>query len=268
MDAELTSDSCKSCSASLNGKFCHVCGEKMVESSDFTLKTLIKQAFDGVTNIDSKIIKSFKYLFFKPGKLTENYVIGIRRPFMKPIQMFLVINVLFFFFLPKADILRVPSTWYFKPEYRLNKLNEMIERTGQSASEIMQLYDDKSLTYSKALVFVIIPFVAILMLLINFKKRYEFGKHIIFAIHYFSFFLVFCVCLLFTPFVDGNPTIIQTAIVGFNFIYLFFAIKTFYKDNNLISVFKSLIAVAGCMFIALQYREFVSDLSFLLINES
>lgn len=266
MEPQSTSDFCQSCGTVLKGKYCFACGEKIVESDDFAIKTILKQALDDITNVDSKIIKSFKYLLFRPGKLTANYVDGIRKPFMRPIQLFLVINVLFFFFLPKADILRIPSVWYFKQEHRMNLLNKLSERTGQTSAEIMQLYDAKSLTYSKALVFVIIPFVAILMALINFKKHYEYGKHIIFAMHYFSFFLIFCICLLFIPFVDGNPAVIQTMILGFNFLYLFMAIKTFYRDNIKISIFKSLLAVFGCMSIAFLYRLLVSDFSFKMIS--
>lgn len=63
MESELASGYCKSCRASLNGKFCHECGEKIVESSDFTLKTLLKQAFDGVTTLIQKSSKALNTCF-------------------------------------------------------------------------------------------------------------------------------------------------------------------------------------------------------------
>lgn len=266
METQASSGFCQNCGTTLQGKFCHVCGEKIVESSDFAIITMLKQAFDGITNIDSKVIKSFKYLVFRPGKLTDNYVKGVRVPFMKPIQLFLVINVLFFFVLPKADILRIPSGWYFEQPGRYEKLTDLSVTTGKSIKELMQLYDAASLDYSKALVIVVIPFTALLMALLNFRKRFEFGKHIIFAMHYFSFFMVFCICLLFVPFVDGNPLAIQTSIIGINFVYLFFAVKVFYQDNIKISILKALVAVIGCMVIAFMYRQFISDFSFKMIS--
>lgn len=257
---------CKNCNQTLQGKYCHNCGEKIVESRDFSIKNIMNEAVDGFTNVDSKFLRSFKYVLFKPGKLTKAYVEGIRKSFMKPIQILVIANVLFFFFLPKSDILRIPSAYYFSAEYRANALNEKSLETGISEQELMQLYDSKSATYSKALVFIIIPFLALLFALIYIRKNYQFGKHVIFATHYFSFFLLFCVLLLLVPFVDGNSIFIQTSIILFNFLYLFFAIKAFYEDRWIISGIKSLLGVVGCIAIALIYRDLISDLSFMLIN--
>ncbi|MEZ4793339.1 MAG: DUF3667 domain-containing protein [Gelidibacter sp.] len=266
METHIAINTCKNCNQLLQDKYCHYCGEKIVEDDDFSIKTILQQTVDGVTNVDSKVIKSFKYLLFKPGRLTKLYVEGVRKPYMKPIQMFLIANVLFFFILPKADILRIPSKWYFTTELRLNALKDMSVKSGIPEQELIQLYDAKSVTYSKAAVFIIIPFVALLFALINFRKQFQFGKHVIFAIHYFAFFLLFCVLFMFIPFVDGNPLVIQTSIVTINFIYLFFAIKTFYNEKPFISGIKALIGVVGCMYIALLYRDMVSDVSFMLIK--
>jgi len=257
---------CKNCNETFQDTYCHHCGEKIVEDEDFSIRTILQQTFDGFTNIDSKFLRSFKYLLFKPGRLTEAFVEGIRKPFMKPIQLFLIINVMFFFFLPNSDILRIPSKWYFNVEHRAKDLKEISGKNGISEQELMQSYDAKSLTYSKAAVIIIIPFEALLFALINFRKGYQFGKHAIFATHYFSFFLLFCITLRFVPFVDGNSKVIQTAIIGINFLYLFFGIKTFYKDSFLISGIKASIAVVGCISLALLYRDLISDFSLLFIK--
>ena len=75
----MNNESCKNCSAQLVGKFCHNCGEKVVEKTDFSLKTLLHQFVDGVFNIDSKVYKTFIHLLFKPGILTIRYIEGIRK---------------------------------------------------------------------------------------------------------------------------------------------------------------------------------------------
>ena len=261
-------NSCKNCNQTLQGKYCHSCGEKIVENQDFSIKTIFREAVDGFTNVDSKFLKSFKYLLFKPGKLTKTYVEGIRKPFMKPIQIFLIANLLFFFFLPKSDILRIPSAYYFTVEFRVDSLKEKSTESGLSQQELMKLYDSKSATYSKAFVFIIIPFFAMLLALVNFLKKYQFGKHVIFAIHYFSFFLLFCVLLLLIPYVEGNSMVIQISIVAVNFLYLLFAIKTFYRDRWIISGVKALVGMTGFIFIALQYRSLISDVSLLLLNRN
>lgn len=253
---------CKNCNQPLLGSYCHYCGEKVVEESDFHFKTLVGESLGNIFNVDSKIFKSFYFLLLKPGRLTANYVEGIRKPFMKPIQLFLVINVLFFLLLTQADILRIPSKYYFFNEKSIS-LTEMSQQTGISEVDLKHNFDTDSANYSKAAVIILIPFFSLVLMLVNFKKELFFGKHIIFAMHYFSFFLISCVLLIvLSRFGNG---VIQMALVVVNFIYLFFAIKTFYADTSWVSVLKSVIVLILFFSIILLYRQLISDLTFKLL---
>lgn len=258
----MTTITCKNCGEHLKGKFCHNCGEKIVEISDFSIKTMLGQILDGIFNIDSKVFKTFKYLLFKPGCLTKKYVEGIRQPLMRPIQLFLIINVLFFLFLTDADILRIPAQYFFNNNNEI-ELTEMSRQTGISEVDLKHQFDSNSTNYSKALVIVLIPFFAFILMFVNFKKRFFFGQHIIFSIHYFSFFLIFCVLLIGIQ-KFGNR-IIQLVIVIFNFIYLYFAIKTFYRDKIWTALIKALITLVFFLSLILIYREFISNLTFKLL---
>jgi hypothetical protein len=263
MSTNTTSETCKTCSETLQGTYCHKCGEKVVEERDFHFKTLLKETFGGIFNFDSKIFKSFYYLLLKPGKLTVNYIEGIRTPFMKPIQLFLVINVFFFLLLTQADILRIPAEYYFVDNREID-LIEMSQQSGISEVELRHRFDTDSANYSKALVIILIPFFALILMLVNFQKRLFYGKHIIFALHYFSFFLVFCVLLIVINNL-GNK-ILQLTIVGANFLYLFFAIRTFYRDKFWISAIKAFITLVLFLSLILTYREFISNLTFQLLS--
>lgn len=257
-----TSKICNNCSQPLLGSYCHHCGEKEVEESDFHFKTLVGESLGNLFNVDSKIFKSFYFLFLKPGRLTKYYVYGVRKSFMKPIQLFLVINVLFFLLLTQADILRIPSKYYFANDKSMS-LTEMSQRTGISELDLMSKFDTNSANYSKALVIILIPFFALVLMLINFKKELFFGKHVIFAMHYFSFFLIFCVLLIVLN-RFGNA-VIQLAIVIINLLYLFFAIKAFYNDTKWVSALKALIALILFLSLILLYRQLISDLTFKLL---
>lgn len=77
-------NTCINCKSKLEGPYCHQCGEKIVTEKDFTIKKLLKQTVDVFTHLDSKIFLTLKFLLLKPGKLSEDYVEGLRKPFMKP----------------------------------------------------------------------------------------------------------------------------------------------------------------------------------------
>lgn len=246
---------CVSCQQPLIGKHCHNCGEKVVEESDFSIKTISLQFVDGLTNIDSKFIKSFLLLLFKPGQLTLNYVKGNRNPYMRPFQLFIVVNILFFLLLADADIFRIPAEYYISNEINTQK----VEASNLLLDDVKQKYDALSLTNSKLFIFILIPFFSLVFWLVNLKKRHYFGVHTIFAIHYLSFFMLFCVTLVITPKELWTPRAIQLVIFGANFVYLAFAIKNFYNENWKISILKTFICLVLCFMFIFLYREQISN---------
>ncbi|PWK19013.1 DUF3667 domain-containing protein [Xanthomarina spongicola] len=258
----MNNESCKNCSVQLVGKFCHNCGEKVVEKTDFSLKTLLHQFVDGVFNIDSKVYKTFIHLLFKPGILTIRYIEGIRKPFMKPIQVFLIANVLFFLLLTQADILRIPAKYYFNSGKNLNIEKKMVA-TGSTETELVQSYDRVSTNISKSAVVLIVPVLAIAFWVLFYQTRFLFGMHLIFAMHYLSFFFLSCL-LAISVHKFGNRAV-QAFIILTNFIYLFFAIKEVYKSRYIIAFLKTIAILLIFVVITGLYREFISYLSFKIL---
>jgi hypothetical protein len=93
---------CKNCNTKLLGSFCHHCGQKKLDQDFLSLKNLISQAIGYLFSIDSKLWTSFKLLLFSTGKLSEQYIAGKRKNYMLPFQVFVVANLIFFFFLSEA----------------------------------------------------------------------------------------------------------------------------------------------------------------------
>lgn len=226
---------------------------------------MVAEFLNGVFNLDSKVFKTFKYLLFKPGKLSLQYVQGIRKTLMKPIQLFLVSNILFFLLLTQADILRVPAKYYFNgnnvPQAELQQLEA---QSGLDQATLHQRYNALSTDTSKAAVFLIIPISAFMFWLLNYKKQKYFGEHLVFAMHHFSFFLIFCVLLILISWM-GNK-LIQLSIVSINVLYLAIATRVFYKDKLSTSVIKGLLGTTLFILITLAYRQCISDFSFYLLN--
>ena len=107
-------NTCKNCSLTFEGKYCPACGEKVIENKDFSLTYIFGQAIGMITNLDSKLYNTLKLLFLCPGQLSLYNIQGIRVPYMNPIQIFLISNVIFFIFLSDIDIFSTPSIWFFQ----------------------------------------------------------------------------------------------------------------------------------------------------------
>src|ERR1700741_5514419 len=86
---------CPTCSAAAVSAFCPTCGEQPLHARDLTLRGFLNQIFHALTSVDSRLIRSFVSLA-RPGFLTLSYLQGRRKPYLGPVPLFLMANVLFF----------------------------------------------------------------------------------------------------------------------------------------------------------------------------
>ena len=87
---------CANCGAPLAGPWCHACGQKG-EEFHRSIWRLIPEAFEGLTNFDSRFWNTVPRLIVRPGRLTREYLEGRRASQIPPFRLFLVVLVLVFF---------------------------------------------------------------------------------------------------------------------------------------------------------------------------
>lgn len=86
---------CLNCGAVIYGRFCHVCGQENVVPKESFGKLVIHFFYD-ITHFDSKFFETVKDLFFKPGFLSKEYLLGRRASYLHPIRMYVFTSALFF----------------------------------------------------------------------------------------------------------------------------------------------------------------------------
>src|SRR5471030_1054756 len=90
---------CTNCGHTLQENFCTACGEKKFDPKQLSIKHFIEETFEGLVHFDNKFFRTVKLLFSKPGQLSLDYVEGRRAKNMKPVQFFVILNLLFFVFM-------------------------------------------------------------------------------------------------------------------------------------------------------------------------
>src|SRR4029450_7973721 len=66
------------------------CRDKKLEGKDLTFMGLIGQVFQTVTSVDSRLLRSLRVLMTRPGAITSAYLDGPRKPYIGPLQLFLL----------------------------------------------------------------------------------------------------------------------------------------------------------------------------------
>ncbi|MEO8999703.1 MAG: DUF3667 domain-containing protein [Rhodanobacter sp.] len=87
---------CANCSASMQGEFCHECGQS-IHSVLKPVHGMIEETMETVLHIDGRIVHTLPPLLLKPGFLTLEYFSGRRVRYIAPFRLMFVLCLLTFF---------------------------------------------------------------------------------------------------------------------------------------------------------------------------
>jgi hypothetical protein len=207
----VTSPTCPSCGQPRLYRFCGTCGERAVEPDELSFRRFIRLFAEEVVpglddggdatarRVGGRIYRTVYTLVRYPGQLTADYIAGRRRPYLKPIQVFLTISVIFFLF----------GHNYF--QFRLRGY-EFVPLFGQTASAVAaqqqrmrltpaqyeQRFNDRLEAQKKAVMALTVPLFALGVMPLFRRRRY--GEHLVFSIHFFALQLLFMITVLFVFF--------------------------------------------------------------------
>lgn len=186
---------CKSCGNDHLENFCPACGEKKFDTHQLSFKHFLEETFEGLIHFDNKFLRTVKTLITKPGQLSIDYTEGRRVKYMKPVQFFLVVNLLFFFLIIGNNMYSLPLYNYvsFKPftDYKTVQIvKEKLSKTKLSAAEYEQVFNEKIKADSKEFILVFVPFYGLIFALLFFWKKKYFVEHLVFATHFVAFVLL------------------------------------------------------------------------------
>ncbi len=131
---------CLNCNAHLTGRFCHICGQENIEVKQ-TFWHLVTHFVYDITHFDGKFFDTLKYLLFRPGYLSHEYLRGRRNSYLDPIRMYVFTSAIFFLifftFIHNSKIIaedagKVNSVHLFQEKLelqgKLNSLTDSLEK--------------------------------------------------------------------------------------------------------------------------------------------
>lgn len=267
---------CPNCGENFRSCFCPNCGERRVESEDYSLRRFLGEAFNILTSFESNLFRSFATLIKRPGLLTTEYFKGRRKSYLKPLQLFIFCNLIFFFVQSFAAFNSLTTPLYV----HLN----MLPYSQQARSLVERELQERKITYdeyrprfdaaiegqAKTLVIVMVPLYALLMQVLYWRtRRRYYVEHLVFSTHFFAFFLLFLPALhltlltlargssavgLHVPALLRNDTFLTLLMLFLCGIYLWFALRRVYVQGKIMTTIKC-VALVGCIMAVIQlYR--------------
>jgi hypothetical protein len=260
---------CRNCGNNFTGRFCNACGEKVYTESDRSFKHLLHEAFHFLTHFEGTFLRSLKTMFRQPGRISLDFCSGIRKKYFKPLSFFLMMVILYLLF-PMFEGLNMKLKFHRSHrayrEYATEKVEQVQKEKKYTDEQMEEVFHRKSEKLSKFLLFMVIPFAALVSYVMGVKKRRYFYDHFIFSTEMVSFlilfgFLIFPLLIVPLRFIKIPFTITEAhigitiwTVLGF---YIGFAARRFFGFKKYYSAIYSILFSFGMVFTLEVIYKFV-----------
>jgi hypothetical protein len=213
---------CKNCDAVLLGRFCANCSQAANVHVP-TTRELVHEMLEGITHSDSRLWRTLTTLWFKPGKLTAEFVAGRRVAYLPPFRLYLIVSIVFFLIASFVNVNvamltfdeatksgRPPlSTSRELPADRITSCDDLVAFSKTPAwnpriKHVCEavLHDNGGNlvhlaigTTSKAM-FIFLPLIAFLNMLLYWRPRHRYAEHLLFFVHLHAFYFSVAILML------------------------------------------------------------------------
>jgi hypothetical protein len=265
---------CPTCGETVFTRYCPACGEGHLLARELTLRGLFDQLVQALTSIDGRLIRTFRCLLSHPGRLTMAYLHGRRKPYVGPVSLFLIANVLFFAMesLCGGTIFTTPLDSHLHNQPWSPFVESLVTNRLATTQTTIDLYaPDFNRAIARnarsLIIFMVLSF-ALLPPIVFPRSKWPFVAHAVFALHLYAFLLMlFCLATAIPPFDVffggagfASESLDHAIAVGLLIacaIYLYIAIGAVYGGSAGIRGLKAAALTVFVASIVLGYRFFL-----------
>jgi len=260
---------CKNCNAVLLGRFCANCSQAADVHVPSTLE-LLHEMLEGLTHSDSRLWRTLKFLWFKPGMLTREFVAGRRVAYLPPFRLYLILSIVFFliasFVHPSGQLVQfddasAPAAASSGPRvtgcqdanFIMFTHDPKWDQRFQHACQEAVRDNGKALlpvvvhTAPKAM-FIFLPLIAFLHMLLYWRPRHRYAEHLLFFIHLHAFYFsvaIVMICAIIAapswPKLSGVSDTLETVLGWYAAIYTLFAMRRVFRRGWLGTLSKAVV---------------------------
>lgn len=262
---------CPTCGSTVSTPYCPSCGEHPLRERELTLRGLFDQLVQVFTNIDGRLIRSFRCLISRPGFLTIAYLQGRRKPYVGPVRLFLIANVLFFTIesLTGGKVFTTPLDSHLHAQPWSPLAASLVSHRLAAMRTTLDSYApvfDRAVALNARLfiIFMALSFAPVASIVFH-RNRRPLAVHALFAFHLYAFMLLlFCVATVIPP-IDrwfggaGSASerldhTLSIALLLACAVYLYIATGAVYGATGIRRIVQTLTLTVGVASVVLGYR--------------
>ncbi|MDF7815086.1 DUF3667 domain-containing protein [Hymenobacter sp. YC55] len=174
------------------GSYCHACGEKRLHRHDYALAHFLEHTVDVLTHFDVRVLRDLGAQLRRPGWLAAEWLQGRRVAHAPPVQLFLITNLLFYLLAGLSHF----SPFETRLPYHLHAplwggwarqlLARHVPLAGPGWLAFATRFDAAAHVYSKSLVFLFIPLLALPLWLLFWRQRRYFVEWLSLSVYLFG----------------------------------------------------------------------------------
>ena len=197
---------CTNCGAGPVDRFCAACGQRRVTPDDFTARAFLHELLGEFISLDGRLWLTLWTLVRHPGKLAREYFDGRGARYMRPLNLFLLLNLVFFIIQPHTGLLQWHLRGYVQrmsnaprlvEEKRLARAEEVavdLRKHGEASAapkvESMEIFESNFEStlqnLKKSMLLLAIPLFA-LALTALYGSTHRIAEHLIFSTHFYAY---------------------------------------------------------------------------------
>jgi hypothetical protein len=239
---------------------------------ELTLRPLVGQVFESFTNIDGRLLRSFRYLVSRPGALTIAYVRGQRKPYMAPVALFLLVNVLFFATesLTGGKVFTTPleshlHTQPWSGDAVQNLVARNVEARHTTLSTYAPVFNQAVALNARSLIIFMAGFFSLAPAIVFRQRGRPLVVHVVFALHFYAFVLLLLCIATTIPAISvwfggaglESETLDHAIFIGLllvSAVYLYLSASAVYGDRGVVLVVKTVALTVAVAVVLLGYR--------------
>lgn len=271
---------CVSCGLAADTPYCPGCGERRAADRRYSLAELGGEALESLTDVDGRIWRTLRVLVTRPGELTRAYMRGARVPYLRPVQLFLLTNVVYFVWAAWVGehVFDTPLSVHFANtnygDWAEGLVEQRVASRGIDAAEYARAFDSAASVRARTLIGAMVPMFAALLALLQHRKHRTAVEHLTFSLHLYTVLLVLAIVQRFVVQwpallwmrVTGAEVAGDTLVTGFVLaslgLYCALALRRVYADGWPAAIAKSLVLSVGVLVVLALYRTLLFSITF------